>query len=81
MRVICINDKPIIDTMGWKCLNQKEPVKEGEIYEVVKEHKTPTGADGYLLYGFTPIKNQQRFIHLSEIDETEMVRESELINH
>lgn len=75
MRVICVNVCPLPNRHNGD-LNKLEYLKE---YTVVQKKDAPRGFIGYILaevsspnpYGF----DSTRFIPLSSIDETEMIRE------
>lgn len=70
MRVICINDKGFVDP---NCA----PIKDGETYTVCGEVTAPNGIPHYKLSEMP--KNcgyaKFRFIPISDIDETEFIRE------
>jgi hypothetical protein len=78
MKVICIDNKPHKDSYDVRALSM---LREGEVYEAfqsenplgyrLKEIPTPNSS------GFF----KSRFIPLSEMDETEFVREENLVNH
>lgn len=80
MRVICINNGPLTER-GIK--SSAPELTEGEVYTVTGLSAT----GGYVLKEVTPKQNRSfyvlgwikdRFIPLSTIDETEMIRETNL---
>jgi len=75
MRVLCIEDGIIPNYTGGRSLNSVEPVKEGEIYEVAGTVISDYGDHlSYALKGFTITKRIERFVPISEIDETTFER-------
>ncbi len=81
MRVICID-------AGYKArcdgsIGCAEALVEGRIYTAIREAVSLYGTRGYILlevkstYSFDGAYRADRFIPLSSIDETEMVREKE----
>lgn len=78
MKVMCIDSKP---AYGFITITDDEPLKEGSIYEVEVEFvgivsKAPYyGLKGYNWEIGVKGHLRRRFIPLSDIDETEMIRE------
>ena len=74
MRVMCINNKPI---NGYNLTNNElHKIKEGKCYTVTKFTMTPNGYGKYDLLGVDHDNgfSTLRFIPLSDIDETEFIR-------
>ncbi len=75
MRVVCINNKPIY---GFNLTNiGLEKIEEGKTYEVTNFEMTPNGFGKYDLKGIINKDGYSvlRFIPVSDIDETELIRE------
>lgn len=80
--VICINNGPMANTKG-NVISAPE-LKEGVIYTVIEVTKNYIVKRAFILEEVSLDKgwcgyNPKRFIPLSEIDETEMVREYNVV--